>query len=191
MKIELSLRRFALEAVAWFLVSMAIWSQISAWTSYPAGALARVLIDSQVYGWVESSVNVPGKLTAKVRFRKQLADQRISTPIATVEPAHYAYGVNLFLALLMASRGRRRYIKFALGYAALCVPQAISLVMVLLGQIVREVPMRLLSIDPWHADAIVVGNMFGMLVLPTLAPVALWLWMEWDRLSELALFSNN
>lgn len=179
----LSLRRFALEAGAWFLVSMAVWSQISAWTSYPAGALAKILVESQIYGWVESCDNVPGKLTATTRFRRQLPDGRLATPIATVEPAHYAYGLNLFLALLLASRGRKRGRKLLFGFAALCLPQAISLVLVLLGQILREVPMRLLAIGPLQADVVVVGNMFGMLVLPTLAPVVLWLWMEWDEVS--------
>ena len=165
---------------------MLAWSQVSAWISYPAAALAQVVIDSQVYGWVESTVNVPGKLTAVTRFRKRLPDDRMSTPIANVEPAHYTYGTNLFLALLLASRGQKLVRKAAWGCVILLLPQGLSLVLVLLTQILREVPIRLLSITWWQADVIIAGNMFGMLILPTLAPVALWLWFEWKFFELLA-----
>ena len=182
-----SVQRFALEACAWFVFFMLLWSQVSAWTSYPAAAVAQVVLDSQVYGWVESTQNVPGKLSARTRFRMQLPDERLSTPIAVVEPAHYAYGTILFLALLLASRSRKLFRRAIMGYGVLCLPQAISLVLVLLGQILRAVPIPLLSVSWWQVDAIVVGNMFGMLILPTLAPVALWLCFEWDYFAAITM----
>lgn len=182
---QVSLLRFCLQAGGLFLLLTVGWLQVSAWTSYPAASLAKIILDSQAEDWVESTQNVPGQLKAKTKFAKILPDKRMATAIAVVEPAHYAYGTTLFLALLVACRSRHFFRSAIAGYGLLLFPQAFSLVMVLLGQILREVPMEPLGIGMWQADAIRMGNMFGMLILPILAPVALWMWLEWDFLETL------
>jgi uncharacterized membrane protein len=64
------------------------------------------------------------------------------------------------------------------GYAILLRPQAFSLTFFFLGQILVGIRLDLLVISSFQADATSACYTFGMLVLPTLAPVALWLWFE-------------
>lgn len=152
--------------------------QISKWTSYPAASLAQIVLDSQADGWVESTQNLPGLLRVKTKFRTVLSNKRVAAPIAVVEPAHYTFGSILFFSLLIASRSRNLIGRAVAGYGILLIPQAFSLFFVLLGQIYRGVPIETLGIAPWQGDAIILSNALGMMVLPTLAPVALWLWLE-------------
>lgn len=173
-----SMPRFFARAGVAFLLLTLLWMQGSAWTSYPAASIAQIILNSNAEDWVQTTHNVPGQLTAEVKYKRRMQDQRIATPVATVEPAHYAYGTTLFLALLLASRSRHFFRRALTGYAVLLFPQAISLLFVILFQIIREVPRELLKVAPWQLDGIALGHTFSTLVLPTLAPVALWLWME-------------
>ncbi len=170
--------RFFVSAGMAFLVLTLLWLQVAAWTSYPAASIAQILLDSNAEDWVQATHNAPGQLRAETQFRKVLSKTQIATPVAVVVPAHYAYGTTLFLALLLASRSKRLLRRALAGYTLLLFPQAISLVFVILYQIVREIPVELLKVAPWQLDGIAVGQLFSTVVLPTLAPVALWLWME-------------
>lgn len=185
-----SLTRFFASTAVLFLVLTLLWTQVSAWTSYPAATLAQLLLDSNAEDWVESTRNTPGQLKATTKFRKVLSETLVSTPIAIVEPAHYAYGTTLFLALLLASHSRQLFRRSLSGYALLLIPQAFSLVFVLLYQIIREIPAPLLGLAPWQLDGIAMGQLFGTVVLPTLAPVALWLWMDSEFLAGLVANSS-
>ncbi len=147
-------------------------------------------MDSNAEDWIESTQNKPGQLRAKTRFRKVLSEAQVVTPVAVVEPAHYAYGTTLFLALLVASRSRKLFRRGLAGYAMLLIPQALSLVFVLLYQIIRVIPSPLLGVAPWQLNGIAMGQLFGTVVLPTLAPVALWLWMDSEFLAGLVANSS-
>ena len=178
MKRPVTLAGFFARASLWFVLLALGWMQIAAWTSYPAARMAQIVLDSNALDWVQATQNVPGQLKAQTTFRQMLPGNRVSTPIAVVEPAHAAYGTALFFALLLASRTKRFVRRAVGGYAVLLFPQAFSLIFILLGQIVTEVPIQALGIGVWQADAIMVCNVFGGIILPTLAPVVLWLWLE-------------
>lgn len=167
-----------------FLGLTLLWIPVSDWTSYAAGTVAQVLLDSQADNWIESTRNEPGALKAKLRFSHILADQRVATPIANVKPAHYAYGTSLLLALLLASRSPKFWRRASLGALVLLLPQALSLVSVILYQIIRAVPLALLKVSPFQLDAIALGQLFGTLVLPTLAPVMVWAWLDRESIAH-------
>jgi hypothetical protein len=186
----ISLTRFFASTAVLFLVITLLWTQVSAWTSYPAASLAKILLDSNAETWIESTENKPGQLRATTKFRKVLSETQIVTPIAVVEPAHYTYGTTLLLALLLASRSRELLRRGLIGYLVLLVPQALSLVFVLLYQIIRVIPAPLLGVATWQLDGIAMGQLFCTVVLPTLAPVALWLWMESEFLMYLVASSS-
>jgi len=99
--------------------------------------------------------------------------------VADADPAHYAYGLPLFFALWLATRGRHVFRKMLLGYVLLLLPQTFSLVLEILRQImvVGGSP-GALHIAQWQMEAIAMGYQVGSLLLPTLAPVGLWLWLE-------------
>lgn len=185
-----SLTRFFVSAAVLFLVLTLLWTQVSAWTSYPAASIAQILLDSNAEDWIQTTQNKPGQLRAETKFRKLLSQTHETTPIAAVEPAHFAYGTTLFLALLLASRSRNVLKRGIVGYIVLLFPQALSLVFVLLSQIVQEIPAPLLGVARWQLYGITMGQLFGTVVLPTLAPVALWLWMESEFFTSLVAGSS-
>ena len=100
------------------------------------------------------------------------------------DPGRYAYGLPIFLALLLAAQtvgksGSRWQRAFA-GYLLLLPAQVFSLVMYLLMQMIlaAQLNTRALRVDPWQLEAIVYGYQVGVLVLPTLAPILVWLWLD-------------
>ena len=58
--------------------------------------------------------------------------------------------------------------------------QAFSLVMYLLMQLAgaAQFDVRVLRVEQWQLEAIVYGYQVGVLVLPTLVPVLVWLWLD-------------
>ena len=65
------------------------------------------------------------------------------------------------------------------GYVILLVPQGFSLVFNILKQIiVAGGSPATLGAAAWQMEGIALGYQFGSLLLPTLAPVLLWLWFD-------------
>jgi hypothetical protein len=174
-----------LRAGALFLGLLLLWVPVSTWVSYPAGQLAAFALEHHANGWVESTHNAPGALQARLRFQRIMEDRRIATPHATVNPAHYTYGNNLLLALLVATNGMRFWRRALLGLVTLLPFQALSLVSVILSQIIREVPPAVLKVSSFQLDFIAAGQLFGTLVMPTLAPVIVWVWLDRASIARL------
>ena len=133
----------------------------------------------------------PGHIEAETRIAVALAglnaSQGVAQLVAEADPGHYAYGLPLFLALLLATRGKHLLKNALLGYVILLVPQTYSLVLDLLRQIVVAAGRPgALAINQWQMEAVAMGFQVGSLLMPTLAPVALWLWFEQDFFAKVA-----
>ena len=85
----------------------------------------------------------------------------------------------MFLALLLASRSQHFFRRSLTGYVILLIPQTFSMVFDILKQIIVVAGSPgSLGIAQWQMESIALGYQFGALLLPTLAPVALWLWLD-------------
>lgn len=178
-----SLGLFFAGAVGWFLALTVLWMQVSAWTSYPAAGIAHVALGNSAKDWIRSMRKEPGLLQADTRIKVQVLGQAPASQrgelIAEVDPAHYAYGLPLFLALLLAARSPKLIRRAAGGYLLLLIPQAFSMSAELLRQIIMAGGNpAALGIAQWQMEAIALGYQFGSLLLPTLAPTAVWLWLD-------------
>ncbi len=179
-----SLPVFFASAIGWFLVVTLLWMQISSWTSYPTAGLAHVVLESSASYWVRSVHKAPGTIEVETRIPVAMGDsvkkeRGTAELVAQADPAHYAYGLPLFLALLLASRSRHFFRRAAAGYLILLVPQTFSLIFEILRQImVAGGRPGVLGIDQWQMEGIAMGYQVGSLLMPTLAPVALWLWFD-------------
>jgi hypothetical protein len=174
---------FFASALAWFIAITLLWMPVSPWTSYPAALLARIALVYGAADWVRSVQVSPHSLQAETRIEVAIPGQTrrhgIAELVADVAPAHYAYGLPLYLALLAASRSRRFVRHAATGYLILLFPQAFSLAFDILKQIVAGAGGLLqLRVAQWQVEGVVLGYQCGALLVPTLAPVALWLWMQ-------------
>lgn len=173
---------FATALVA-FLVLTLLWMQVSAWTSWPAGKIAATTLEVAAPRWIRSAEIQPGRLYVETRIEVKIPGQSrekgIAELVTEVNPAHYAYGLPMFLALLIASRSKRFFRNALIGYCLLQFTQAFSLVFGVLKQIVQLTGgAGELQVPQWQLEAIVLCYQFGALLLPALAPVLIWLWLE-------------
>ena len=127
----------------------------------------------------------PGRIEVETRIQVQVPSSNsnlgVAELVAEADPARYAYGLPLFLALLLAARSKRGWKKALVGYLLLFIPQTFSLVLEILRQImVAGGRPGALAVDQWQLEAIAMGYQAGSLLLPALAPVALWLWLDRD-----------
>jgi len=174
-----SLASFSGWAVAWFLALTILWMQVSAWTSYPAASIAHIVLGNGATGWVRSIHNAPGLLQVDTRIVVDIPGKGQGELVAEADPARYAYGFPLFLALLLASGSRHLLRRALAGYVILLIPQTFSVVLDILKQIIVAAGSPgPLGIAQWQMECIALGYQFGSLLLPTLAPVALWLWFD-------------
>lgn len=177
-----SLARFAALAFAGVVVFTLVWTRVSDWTSYPVGVLAGIGIEQVAPGWVRTVHNEVGTVTVDTSVA--IADARTGGRLAEISvdssAARYAYSLPIFLALVCAVRAPRRLVRALVGYLVLLPVQAFSLAMHLLMQVLlaAQLDLRVLKIAAWQMESIVFGYQVGVLVLPTLAPILVWLWLD-------------
>lgn len=170
-------------AVIWLVVLTALWVPVSGWTSYPAAALSHMALDVGAKQWVREVQKSPDHFEVHTSIVVPVhagGVQGSGEIIVETDAAHYAYGLPLLLALLFASRSRRLVARALFGYALLLLPQAFSLTLHVLKEIVIAAPggATQLGIARWQLETIVLGYQLGTLLLPTLAPVVVWLWLD-------------
>lgn len=179
-----SLWVFFASAIVWFLLLTPLWMQVSKWTSYPVATLADIVLSNGAKYWVRSVHTAPGSIEVETRIEVALPDsvrqgQGVAELVAQADPAHYAYGLPLFLALLLASRSRHLVGRMLAAYVILLLPQTFSLVFEILRQItVAGGRAGVLRIDQWQMEGIALGYQVGSLLMPTLAPILLWTWFD-------------
>ena len=173
---------FVLSAFGWIVVLTLAWSQVSAWTSYPVGVLSYIALEQGAPMWVRQVHRKPGAMEVDTAIEVPVAQAGGQRGEITIEasPGRYAYGLPIFLALLLAARGPGRVVRAVAGYVLLLPFQALSLTMYSLMQMLlaAQLNLRFLRISQWQMEIIVYGYQVGALVLPTLVPILLWLWLD-------------
>lgn len=180
------LTRFVLLAFGLMIGLTLLWTKVSPWTSYPVGVLTHVALEQTVPLWVRAVHQRPGNLEVEtaVEVAVQQAGGRRGEITVDADPGRYAFGLPIFVALLLAawlvSRHRGVALRAVLGYLILLPVQTFSMVMYLLMQIAMSAGLSLnaMRLDAWQLETIVYGYQVGVLVLPTLVPVLVWLWLD-------------
>ncbi|WP_313303286.1 exosortase H-associated membrane protein [Diaphorobacter sp.] len=180
------LARFAAFAFGAIIVITLVWTKVSPWTSYPIAMLSHVALEQVAPMWVRDVHKQPGKIEVETSVGIVVPNSggRIADVYVEADPGRYAFGLPIFLALIVAAwaanRAPGRLQKALLGYLILLPIQSFSLVMYLLMQVITaaNLNIRTLRVDPWQMESIVFGYQVGVLVLPTLAPVLVWLLLD-------------
>lgn len=191
---------FGLRAMAWFICFVGLWWWASAWLSFPVAIVSGWMLEHFVPMWIQSAPYTNGVLQVNSYvgvFDPQT--QQLGDIVVEALPARYAYGLPMVLALLAASgtlwSPRRGWRCALMAYVLLLPTQAFSICVYILMQIVLAVQMRLssLGISPWQMECLVFGYQIGSLLLPTLVPMMVWLWLDRVFFSKLLLpvFASN
>ncbi|BCN37255.1 hypothetical protein ALDI51_05740 [Alicycliphilus denitrificans] len=173
---------FVLSAFGWIVVLTLLWSQVSAWTSHPVGVLSHIALEQGTPMWVRQVHLKPGSMEVDTAIAVPVpeAGGRRAEISIDADPARYAYGLPIFLGLLLAARSKGLAARAAMGYVLLLPAQAFSLTLYVLMQMVlaAQLNIRFLRVSQWQMELIIYGYQMGSLVVPTLTPILLWLWMD-------------
>ncbi|MDA8522649.1 exosortase H-associated membrane protein [Acidovorax sp. NCPPB 4044] len=186
-----SLKAFVIGLFVGVVLLTLAWTRVSPWTSYPVGLVAAVAMEHAAPGWVRESRLAPGRLEVdtSVAIATQQTGNRMVEITLESDPGRYAYGLPIFLALLLAARGPGRAVRALAGFALLVPLQAFSLAMQLLMQLLltAQFDVRALRVEQWQMEALVYGYQLGSLVVPTLAPIVVWLWLDRAFVNEVVI----
>jgi hypothetical protein len=184
--------RFFLRTLVLLVLLTGVWSQVGKWTSQPVSTLTHMALEFGAPYWVESVKKSPELI--EVQSRLQVAMEGVvGDVIVGANPSHYAYGLPILWALLLAVGGPGRVGRLALGYVLLLPVQAFSLTMDLVKQMAMAVPggARALHIERWQLELIGLGYQLGTLVLPTVVPIAVWLVLDRAYVRQLVNFQGD
>lgn len=197
------LLRFFLVTAAAFVLMTAGWRFVADYTSRPAGFVARVVMEMGFSGsWVSKTRQTSHLLEIETRLLvkptpEQIAQARaagqyvppnaMAEAVLEVDPARYGYGFPILFALLIAARTGKSNVarssgffkKAAMGSLLLVPFQAFTIVMVLLKDAAfRSGAGVTAGFTQTQVEFIAYGYQLGVLLLPTVAPIMIWLWLD-------------
>lgn len=172
--------RFFLRALLWFALALALWYLLRAAFTAPVGWLAGAVM-RLLFAWAGGTEFEDGRLVLLTTLRVFQPGRGVGELAPDVNPMSYCYGTPLLAALLLAARARHALRKIAIGMVALLPFQAWGVCFAWLVQLIASPALQTQTrMGPWELNAIAAGYQLGFLILPTLAPVALWLAMDRD-----------
>ena len=182
------IQRFALLAFVGIVVLTTVWTKLSPWISYPVAVISKHGMEDLASGWVKQVQIEPGKIEVDTNVgvaNAQTGGRWVEISIDG-DPGRYAYGFPIFLALLLAAWRKGRVWRAIVGYIVLLPFQAFSISTSLLMQMVlaTNLDLRLLKISQGQLEGLAYGFQLGSLVLPTLVPFLLWLWLDRQFVNE-------
>lgn len=181
--------QFFLRAAACLLLAVGAWWSVKDLATLPAAWVSKFAVQTVFSDLVRTAHVGPATLEADTYLRMDMTRmQGTNLPrglqadlVVEVHPAKYGYSLPLLVALLLAG-SRRRFLRNAvLGWACLVPVQAFTIVLVLVRQAVLgagPVVAAQTGWGQWQFELMAYGYQLGVLLLPTLAPVLLWLWLD-------------
>ncbi len=163
----------------WLPLTLAGWYFAAPVLDDIAGRMAKPAIaapvNAKVTGYAYKDRAVEYGLTLYAPYRM---GQRPMPPLLVdveVKASLYTFGIALFLALSLALRETRRPASLFIGCAVLVVLPTWGVAFDALKQLGSTASLQpLLAWPAWGREAIALGYQVGALLLPTVAPIALW-----------------
>lgn len=169
------LAAFVLRTFLWLPVCFAAWYALAAYHAAVVGRIARAFIDAFQAGLVTALEQSGLDLVFVTRIQVHPGPAETALLLPEVNPLLYTFGVALFAALMLASRAKPW--KLLAGLAALIPFQAWGIALDFLVQVGVKLGPEVAAqagVSGWQREAIALGYQIGVLIFPTLIPVALW-----------------
>lgn len=190
-----SLGSFFLIAILWLVPITIGWVSVSGWLARPAMQVAHMALEFSFPQWVAhvkksaNSFEVETRLVVSAPPRPG-TEPGVAVLVVDTRPARLGFGLPLFLALILASRRRNPLGRALLGTVCLVPAQAFGIYFDILREVVVQggaAAVTQAGFAGWQVEGIVLAYQFGSLLLPTLMPVILWLWLERDFFADVIL----
>lgn len=173
---------FFVRALLWLIPSLVLWYWLRAEFVVPPAWLAEQVMLQLFPSWV-LDVRQDGLvfyLDTIIPFTGPGAGSNATVSVPA-RPLSYAYGFPLLLAMLAAARTSGLWWKIPLALLVLIPFQAWGVCFAWLVQVavhIGEMTRATTGFTAAHTNVIAIGYQLGYLLLPTLAPMLLWLYLE-------------
>ncbi len=183
--------RFFLHALLWLPLLFGIWYYMAIVVTWPVTWLTDLLLPRllpETFAAVEQS-GYHLDIISLVTLPGEAAQGEL---LIRINPLMYGYGVPLFTALLFATPEGdegEKWSRWLIALAILLLVQAFGVSMeaikVLLFDTGPEISSQV-AISGWSLEAVALGYQLGYLILPPVAPIALWVGFHRRYLEQLA-----
>ncbi len=184
------LPRFFLKAAASLLLMTALWWYVADWAAKPAAYLTKFVAESVFSDLVRRANVGKDQIELETRMTVDMSRMPGARPVprgmaaellVEARPAKYGYSLPLLFALLLS--GSRRHLARRMLIGAVClVPfHAFSLLMDVVKQAALGAGVAVsaqVGWSQWQFELVGYGFQLGVLLIPTLAPILLWLWLD-------------
>lgn len=170
-----SLARFVLRTFLWLPPCFAAWYLGSRYVTAAAAAIAALFVHGFAPGVLTAIEHTGSELAFVTTLEVVGAPGRAAFLVPEVNPLAYTYGLALFVALMLATRGKPW--KILAGAAMLTFFQGWGIAFDFLAHVgVKLGPEIALQagLSGWRSELVALGYQLGVLVVPGLAPIALW-----------------
>lgn len=172
---------FFLRAILWLVPSLALWFWARDWLVAPVAWLVERVMLYSFPVWVYGTELAGTEQTLLTAVQVPHPSGRAAELLVDTNVLMYCYGLPMLLALLLASRAHGTWWKFPAGALVMWPLQAWGVVfdfLIQVGAHYARFSTPITGFTPFQVDLFGVAYQLGYLVLPTLAPVMLWLLFE-------------
>ncbi len=183
---------FVVQVIVWLVLCLIGWYALGAVFAAPVGWLAGNLMHGIYPGWVDGFEMHGTQIDLLTGLQLPSAQGAESGRVALLTPEAdyltYGFGLPLMIALFLASGRRKVLFKMLLAMALLLPFTVFSVffswlkdVAIVAGPAVAGQ----VNFGELGRNAIALAYQFGTLILPTLAPIAIWLALDYSVLARL------
>ena len=172
---------FFVRALLWLVPALALWYWARDYVVMPVAWLAENLMRYFFPGWVSGSELSGISQTLLTRLTVPSVSGQIAELTFEVSVLTYCYGLPLLLALFLAVRAKGLWWKLPVCAVGLLPFQAWGVCFAWLLQVAVQSGHYTRSttyFTDWDVNLIGLGNQIGFLLLPTLVPMLMWLYLE-------------
>jgi len=172
---------FFMRALVFLVPALALWYWARDYVVMPVAWLAGWLMRYFFPGWVSGSELDGINLTLLTRLTVPHVSGQIAELTPEVSVLTYCYGLPLLVALLLAARAKGLWWKLPVCAVGLLPFQAWGVCFAWLLQVAVQSGPQTRAVtyfNAWDVNLIGLGNQIGFLLLPTLVPMLMWLYLE-------------
>jgi hypothetical protein len=169
--------RFVVKAIAWLPLAFAVWYFTAPVLLWPAKLLAQGIARAGLSDLVSSVDQSGATYTFTTTLKPGAALGASGTIAVDVNALLYAFGLPLFVALVLAAREPGWPRKLAIGYVVIIPFVAWGVLADFLKNVAITASPLVASqtgFASWQRELIAFAFQFGSLILPTVVPAAVW-----------------
>ncbi len=185
MRLRNPLTSFVLKMLLWLPITVWAWFSISSILTWPLSAITHTVMTGFFPEAIEAIEQQGYLLDVVTRFSAPLQPEMIvphgqkAVMVFELNTLSYSFNLPFFMALVLASPGTeaQKWFRISLGVGVLLLVQSWGICFDILKTLLHDLGpsvTKQMKFQPWALEIMGLGYQFGYLILPTVAPLLLW-----------------